>query len=110
MDGTKQGLSRFKNPRTTRGIRRRAILKTTGQNGSDGPESSRLIRNIVDQLPDLQKRIIWADACSPEGIADSAALAKELNIPIGTVRVYRKRAKDKIRTEMQSAQPTSDST
>ena len=58
------------------------------------------LREIVSKLPEAQRRIITADAATPEGTADSKALGKELNLPASTIRVYRKRAMDRIRSEL----------
>lgn len=77
------------------------------QNGRDnrrtGPNMSAAqmeIREIVDSLPAVQKSIVMADALTRDGTASSQLLAEELNLPASTVRVYRKRALDKIRTEL----------
>jgi RNA polymerase sigma factor (sigma-70 family) len=58
------------------------------------------LREVLAGLPDVQQRIIWADAFAPDNVADSTTLARELNISAGTVRVYRKRALDGLRAEM----------
>ena len=58
------------------------------------------LRDIVAELPDSQRTIILADAASKDGIASSQHLSEELNIPPSTVRVYRKRALDRIRKEL----------
>ena len=59
------------------------------------------LREIVASLPEAQQRIVWADALNPHGPLPSETLAKELDIPPGTVRVYRKRGLEKIRTELE---------
>lgn len=58
------------------------------------------LREIVAKLPDKQKQIVLADSATRDGTADSQALGRELNMPPGTVRVYRKRAMDRIRKEL----------
>lgn len=58
------------------------------------------LREIIDNLPETQRAIVLADACSPDGTADSQRLARELNVATSSVRVYRKRALDRIRQEM----------
>jgi RNA polymerase sigma factor (sigma-70 family) len=58
------------------------------------------LQQIVAKLPDLQRRIIVADAAAKTEVADSGLLARELRIPVGTVRVYRSRAMARIRQEM----------
>ena len=67
------------------------------------PEESlvKALREIVAMLPEAQRRIVWADALNPHGPIPSEKLAKELDIPPGTVRVYRKRGLEKIRTELE---------
>lgn len=64
-----------------------------------GPELI-AVREIVVGLPDMQRRIVLADSHSRDGSESSQHLAAELGIPAGTVRVYRKRALDKIRDEL----------
>ena len=61
------------------------------------PERSRKVRELVEQLPEKQRKIIWAVALSRSGNIAAEDLARELDIPAGTVRVYRKRALDRLR-------------
>jgi RNA polymerase sigma factor (sigma-70 family) len=61
------------------------------------PERAQKVRDLVDQLPEKQRKIIWADALSRSGNIAAEDLARELDIPTGTVRVYRKRALDRLR-------------
>lgn len=61
------------------------------------PQLVEKIRSLVGQLPEIQRKIIWADALSRDGNIAAEDLALELEIPPGTVRVYRKRALDKLR-------------
>ena len=63
------------------------------------PEQSDL-REILADLPEAQRRIILADALSRDRVASSEYLAAELEIPVASVPVYRKRAIDKIRKEL----------
>lgn len=60
------------------------------------------LREILAQLPDSQRRIVMADADSPEGVVASSSLAKELGIPQSTVRVYRRRALERLRREIET--------
>ncbi len=62
--------------------------------------SSEILREVLLLLPETQRRIVLADAQSREGLAPSDELSKELGIPVGTVRVYRKRALDRLRREI----------
>ncbi|MGI9240385.1 MAG: RNA polymerase sigma factor [Verrucomicrobiales bacterium] len=61
------------------------------------PERAQKIRELVEQLPEKQRKIIWADALSRSGNITAEDLSRELEIPTGTVRVYRKRALDRLR-------------
>lgn len=63
------------------------------------PEQSDL-REILADLPEAQRRIILADAHSRDRVASSEYLAAELDIPVSSVPVYRKRAIDKVRKEL----------
>ena len=58
------------------------------------------LREIVADLPEKQRQIVMADAASKEGTASSQLLGNEMNIPASTIRVYRKRAMDRIRKEL----------
>lgn len=58
------------------------------------------LREIVAQLPDKQQFIIAADAAAKDGVASSQLLGDELGVPASSVRVYRKRAMDRIRSEL----------
>jgi len=62
---------------------------------------TKALREIVATLPEVQRQIVWADALHSNGPVPSDALARELEIPQGTVRVYRKRALEKIRREIE---------
>ena len=64
------------------------------------PELVEKIRRAVEALPENQRKIIWADALSRSGNIAAEDLAHELGIPTGTVRVYRKRALDKLRKQL----------
>jgi RNA polymerase sigma factor (sigma-70 family) len=55
---------------------------------------------ILKLLPEAQRRILLADAESTDGKVASQALASELGIPASTIRVYRRRALEKVRSEM----------
>ena len=57
-------------------------------------------REIVKSLPEIQQKIIRAFAEAQEGEINAAVIGKELGYPAVTIRVYLKRAKDKICAEM----------
>ncbi|MCK4991768.1 MAG: hypothetical protein KAS29_14820, partial [Bacteroidales bacterium] len=61
---------------------------------------NRDLRAIINNLPDIQQKIVWAFALAPEGEINAPILSKELGYPAGTIRQYLKRAKDTIRAEM----------
>jgi len=66
-----------------------------------GPTNLQLdLREIIGSLPDIQRRIVVADSAARDGTANSAALSQELQVPASTIRVYRKRAMDRIRREL----------
>ncbi len=58
------------------------------------------LREIVAELPERHRHIVMADAAAKEGVASSKWLGAELGVPGSTVRVYRKRAMDRIRSEL----------
>lgn len=60
------------------------------------------IREIVAGLPESQRYIVMADAATRDGTACSKALGAELGMRAATVRVYRKRALDKIKKELRA--------
>ncbi len=55
---------------------------------------------VIDGLPDKERRVILSDAQAKDRVSDSAKLADELGIAIGSVRGYRSRAWKTIRTKM----------
>ncbi len=66
-------------------------------NGEASRELLTQLREIINSLPDAQRQIVLADAQSREGKASATDLSTELGIPPSTVRVYRKRALERIR-------------
>ncbi len=58
------------------------------------------LREIVADLPEKQRQIVMADAATKEGTASSQLLGTEMKVPASTIRVYRKRAMDRIRKEL----------
>lgn len=71
-----------------------------GSSEVEKPPIEQHMRQIVDSLPEAYRYIILADACARDRVASTALLAQELDIPEGTVRVYRSRAMASIRTEL----------
>jgi RNA polymerase sigma factor (sigma-70 family) len=66
---------------------------TIGPNGMQ-----QALQTAMAQLSDVQRQIIWADALgAKQGGISSEQLGSELGIPAGTVRVYRKRAMERLR-------------
>ncbi len=58
------------------------------------------LRTVVNNLPDVQRRIILADSVAREDVAPSADVAADLGIPVAYVKVYRQRGMATIRREM----------
>lgn len=58
------------------------------------------LREIVAGLSEVQRFIVMADAAAKDTTACSRTLGEELGMPAATVRVYRKRAMDRIRKEL----------
>jgi RNA polymerase sigma factor (sigma-70 family) len=58
------------------------------------------LRDILGSLSEAQRTIVMADAASRDGTANNAWLAKELGLAASSIRVYRRRALEKIRNEM----------
>lgn len=63
-------------------------------------EVRQLLREVLATLSDAQRRIVLADAASKEGKVPSQELSDELGIPPATIRVYRRRAIEKLRKEL----------
>ena len=62
---------------------------------------SEQLRELLALLPESQRRIVLADADSRDGVVASHDLARELGIPPATVRVYRRRALERLRREIE---------
>ena len=58
---------------------------------------ARQVRQALDRLPEAYRTILLADACANGRVASAEFLSQELQIPVGTVRVYRHRAVKAIR-------------
>ena len=58
------------------------------------------LREMLELLPASQRRIVLADAQSPDGQISSSQLGEEMGLPAATVRVYRRRAIKRLKTEM----------
>tara|TARA_R110002126_G_scaffold178268_2_gene327196 strand:- start:1305 stop:1961 length:657 start_codon:yes stop_codon:yes gene_type:complete len=75
---------------------------------SQNPKICDDLNEVVRQLSEIQQDVIWAYAFAGDFELDSAHLGRELGnkykdgipIPAGTIRQYKKRAKDKIFSEM----------
>jgi RNA polymerase sigma-70 factor (ECF subfamily) len=62
--------------------------------------------SLLEKLPAVQRQIVWADALgAAQGGVSSEQLGKEFGLPGGTVRVYRKRAMDRLRAELLKLHP-----
>ena len=61
---------------------------------------SNATQKVLNGLPEIQRKILWADAMA-DGVADSAELGKKLGgHPSATIRQYRMRAKKAFREGM----------
>jgi RNA polymerase sigma factor (sigma-70 family) len=58
------------------------------------------LEECLNLLPEKARRILIADATSPNGIASSKLLASELGVAESSIRVYRKRALERLRGAM----------
>lgn len=58
------------------------------------------LKEVLSELPDVQRAILLADAAARDDVACSQRLGDELGLPASTVRVYRKRAMDRVRREL----------
>ena len=58
------------------------------------------LNDVLSDLPEAQRIILLADAATRDGVACSQRLGDELGLPAATVRVYRKRALDRVRREL----------
>jgi len=58
------------------------------------------LKEVLSELPEVQRAILLADAAARDDVACSQRLAHELGLPASTVRVYRKRAMDRVRREL----------
>jgi RNA polymerase sigma factor (sigma-70 family) len=63
-------------------------------------QEMRDLRTVVNNLPDVQRRIILADSIAREEVATSADVAADLGIPVAYVKVYRQRGMATIRRDM----------
>lgn len=62
--------------------------------------AERDLREIIEELPDSHRYIIWSDGCARDDVASSQKLADELGVAVTSVRVYRMRAMETIRRKM----------
>ncbi|MEZ6032288.1 MAG: sigma-70 family RNA polymerase sigma factor [Planctomycetaceae bacterium] len=58
------------------------------------------LNEVLREIPEVQRAILLADAAARDGVACSQRLSDELGIPPSTVRVYRKRALERVRREL----------
>ena len=58
------------------------------------------VQEIIDTLPAPYRYIVIADATAKDRVASADLISEELEIPVGTVRVYRNRAMAAIRREL----------
>ena len=74
---------------------------TTEESAAQTPSQLQMdLREIISELPAEQRTIIAADSSTKDGVASSEWLAETLSLSKSSVRVYRKRAMDRIRKEL----------
>jgi RNA polymerase sigma factor (sigma-70 family) len=104
-----RALSAVVDHRTTSSSADTSTSPTRPTNESDSNDDGKMLdqRLISDDLfevlkllPETQRKILLADAESTDGKVASQDLASELGIPAATIRVYRRRALEKVRSEM----------
>jgi DNA-directed RNA polymerase specialized sigma24 family protein len=72
------------------------------------PVLCKQLRHVIELLPEIQQDVIWAYGLAGDFPLDAAILGRELGekykggvpIPAGTIRQYKRRAKETIITEM----------
>lgn len=79
--------------------KRNETSEADGRKQKQRPIDEDLIE-VLKLLPEAQRKILLADAESTDGKVASQSLASELGIPASTIRVYRRRALEKVRAEM----------
>jgi RNA polymerase sigma factor (sigma-70 family) len=60
------------------------------------------LQSVIDSLPSAYRYIVLADATAKDRVASAELIAEELEIPAGTVRVYRNRAMIAIRGKLRA--------
>ena len=69
---------------------------------SDAGKIRQDLQIIIDSLPAAYRYIVLADATAKDRVASAELIADELEIPAGTVRVYRNRAMNAIRGKLRA--------
>lgn len=69
---------------------------TSGEAGSASAE----LENAMQVLSDTERYVLWADACSPNGVADDRDIAERRGIAESTVRCNRARGRAKLKDEL----------
>lgn len=54
----------------------------------------------MQALPERQRAVLWADACSPNGLAPTGPLAVELGVKPSTIRSLRRRGRARLKAEL----------
>ena len=78
-----------------------AVCRMDGE-PSDQGKIRHDLQTVVDSLPAAYRYIVLADATAKDRVASAELIAEELEIPAGTVRVYRNRAMNAIRGKLRA--------
>jgi RNA polymerase sigma factor (sigma-70 family) len=82
------------------------IVEAPARSTDEEPRNPGTIRQdlqgIIDSLPAAYRYIVLADATAKDRVASAELIAEELEIPAGTVRVYRSRAMNAIRSKLRA--------
>ena len=84
-------------------LAQRPACRIPGGSTKPDKQRQRLLRDVsevVAALPDTQQHILMAKAMAPDGEITAGKLADELGVPEATVRVYLKRAKETVKSEL----------
>ncbi len=85
----------------------RAVVRGVADALSADPTSDTLahLKEALARLPEGQRRVLLADARSPEGTAETPALADDLGISASAVRTRRQRALTRLRHDLAGTPP-----
>ena len=83
-------------------VRSTDSVRTVDAGPGDAGKIRQDLQTIIDSLPAAYRYIVFADAIAKDRVASAELIAEELEIPAGTVRVYRNRAMNAIRGKLRA--------